>query len=121
VLSLLLLIVLSPLSIVLLYKKNNIKRVKIGSSKVFRYNRKGILRFYSDLFNILRGVISFVGTPIEEGAADDRKYSYKPGLTGLVQINNLQDPSSIEKVEVIYLKNYSLALDLKIILKTLFG
>jgi GT2 family glycosyltransferase/lipopolysaccharide/colanic/teichoic acid biosynthesis glycosyltransferase len=120
IMSFSLIIVLSPLLIALLIKKQNIERLSLESTKIARYKKRGILRFYLDLFNILLGKISFVGAPIiEKNVPTNRKYFYKPGLTGLVQINKLTDLASIEKVEIIYLKNYSLALDMKIILKTL--
>ena len=120
IMSFSLIIVLSPLLIALLIKKQNIERLSLESTKIARYKKRGVLRFYLDLFNILLGKISFVGAPIiEKNVPTDRKYFYKPGLTGLVQINKLADLASIEKVEIIYLKNYSLALDMKIILKTL--
>ena len=61
-----------------------------------------------------------MGAPlIVEQEKTARKYSYKEGITGLVQINPISDPLSVEKVEIFYLKNHSLALDLKIILKSL--
>ena len=118
--STLLILLLSPLLLVLIFKKSNIQHIVTGNSKILWYKYPGILRFYINLFNILSGRISFVGAPlIVEQEKTARKYSYKEGITGLVQINPISDPLSVEKVEIFYLKNHSLALDLKIILKSL--
>jgi GT2 family glycosyltransferase len=118
--SILLIVLLSPLLLVLIFKKSNIKRIEIGSSKILWYKYPGILRFYVNLVNVLSGRISFVGAPfVTERDKTAQKYSYKAGITGLVQINPISDPISIEKVEIFYLKNHSLALDLKIMLKSL--
>jgi len=118
--SALLILLLSPLLLVLIFKKSNIQHIVTGNSKILWYKYPGILRFYINLFNILSGRISFVGAPlIVEQEKTARKYSYKEGITGLVQINPISDPLSVEKVEIFYLKNHSLALDLKIILKSL--
>jgi lipopolysaccharide/colanic/teichoic acid biosynthesis glycosyltransferase len=49
-------------------------------------------------------------------------FDYKPGLTGLVQINRdkISGPEIREAFEAHYIKNQNLFLDLEILLKTLF-
>jgi lipopolysaccharide/colanic/teichoic acid biosynthesis glycosyltransferase len=47
----------------------------------------------------------------------------KPGMTGWAQVNGLRGNTSIEerlKYDLYYLENWSLAFDLKIILRTFF-
>jgi len=113
-------ILLLPVLFVMLFKKGKIKRQKIDHYEIFQYEKPGILRFYVNLVNILRGTVSFVGAPIVKSKEKTaNKYSYKPGITGLVQINRISDPASKEKIEIFYLKNHSLSLDLKIMLKSL--
>lgn len=90
------------------------------------------------LWNILKGNISFVG-PRPELPARARVYAecipyynmrhlIKPGLTGWAQINNFEVPRgeidiprTINKLsfDLYYLKRHSLLLDLEIILKTM--
>ncbi len=119
-LSSLLLILMLPLLPFLLLKAANIRKIEMDVCKLLWYNSESILRFYLNLFNVLRGCISFVGAPIV--ATDDKskgKYSYKPGITGIVQLNRIADFTASEKLEMYYLKNHSLTLDLKIMLKAL--
>ena len=54
-----------------------------------------------------------------------RRHSFKPGITGLAQINDLRGETSDDKkmeerinYDLDYLKNWSLFLDIKIIIKT---
>lgn len=92
-----------------------------------------ILRDYSldeipQLFNILIGDMSFVG-PRPIVAHEISKYgdsfnlykSCKPGLTGLWQVSGRNNTSYQERVDYdsYYVKNRSLLLDCKILLKTI--
>ncbi|MBN2412061.1 glycosyltransferase [candidate division KSB1 bacterium] len=77
------------------------------------------------LFSLLRGDISFVGREMDidlSNRKDDISLSLKPGITGLEQINRNRDISDKERVKynVFYLKNYSLLLDIEILLKSFF-
>lgn len=79
------------------------------------------------LFNILRGEMSFIGprpilpddaAKIEE--AYDKRFEVLPGISGLAQVsgrNNLPWKKRFE-IDVEYVEKYSLALDLKIFIKT---
>jgi exopolysaccharide biosynthesis polyprenyl glycosylphosphotransferase len=80
------------------------------------------------LINILRGDISLVGPrPIVD--AELEKYgsgratllALKPGLTGLWQVSGRNDVSYEERVklDIFYIENWSLWLDIKIILRTI--
>ncbi len=85
---------------------------------VFYSPKKG-LRFTLNLINILLGKISFVGAPMSEDEAQAPVFDYKPGLTGIVQINRekITDREMRETFEAHYIKNQSLFLDLEILLK----
>ena len=48
----------------------------------------------------------------------------RPGMTGWAQVNGLRGDTSIEdrvKYDIWYIENWSLGLDIKILLKTVFG
>ncbi|TAK88960.1 sugar transferase [Patescibacteria group bacterium] len=81
------------------------------------------------LFNILRGDISLVGPrPIVKDELDrygkDRStlLALRPGLTGLWQVSGRNDIGYEERVklDMYYIENWSLLLDIKIILRTIY-
>lgn len=81
-----------------------------------------------ELVNVLRGDMSMVGPrPLlpryleRFNARQRRRHEVKPGLTGWAQIKGRNDMSWEEKLEmdVWYVENWSLTLDLRICLKTL--
>ena len=71
---------------------------------------------------VLRGRMSLVGTEMVPYRSSSCGRGFKPGLTGLVQVNIGRDLKTEEKdrYNLYYLRNYSLLLDLEIILRTLF-
>ena len=80
------------------------------------------------LFNVLKGDMSFIGPrPLikEEGKIHNERlvngvYSIRPGITGLAQINGgntLNDREKL-KMDLIYLSNYDFSLDIYICVKT---
>ncbi|HEX8771025.1 MAG TPA: sugar transferase, partial [Acidimicrobiales bacterium] len=80
------------------------------------------------LFNVLKGEMSIVGPrpalPKETARYTDEvsaRLRVKPGLTGLWQVNGRHDLEFEEYVryDLFYVQNWSLALDLYVILKTL--
>jgi lipopolysaccharide/colanic/teichoic acid biosynthesis glycosyltransferase len=92
---------------------------------------KIIRRFSIDelpqLFNVLRGDMSLVGPrpPIPQEVAryerwQRRRLSMKPGMTCLWQISGRNEVSFDDwmKLDLVYIDNWSLLLDLKILLKT---
>ncbi len=103
-----------------------------------RFLRKTRLDELPQLWNILKGDLSFVG-PRPELPARARVYAetipyynmrhlIKPGLSGWAQINNFEVPrgevdiaGTIDKLsfDLFYLKRHSLLFDLEIILKTI--
>jgi hypothetical protein len=82
------------------------------------------------MWAVCKGDVSFVGKEMVEVDSDaakavsqnQRDFDLKPGLTGLVQVNRHKQLTAEdkEKYYLYYLKNYSLFLDLEIILKALF-
>jgi lipopolysaccharide/colanic/teichoic acid biosynthesis glycosyltransferase len=98
-----------------------------------RLTRTGVfLREYSldelpQLFNILKGDMSFVGPrPLymeqmaEWNSEQKKRLLVKPGLTGLAQISGRGEITREEKLtlDVEYVRNISLLLDFKIMFKT---
>jgi GT2 family glycosyltransferase len=79
---------------------------------------KGVLNFAQLVYYIFKGICSFVGAPFRDCREARSNYYYKPGLTGMSQINPGNE--NREKFELYYLKNQSIWLDLEIILKALF-
>jgi lipopolysaccharide/colanic/teichoic acid biosynthesis glycosyltransferase len=79
------------------------------------------------LFNVLRGEMSLVG-PRMKTASEVERYgrwkevvlSVKPGITGYWQVHGRQKVDYDEriKMDMYYVRNWSLAMDLRILLKT---
>ena len=115
-----------------MFKMDNDPRI-IGSEKGPGKGIGNIIRSLSidelpQFYNILRGDMSLVGTrppTVDEVAAYDLHHkvrlSMKPGLTGMWQVSGrseITDFEEIVRLDAYYIENWSLKLDLKIILKT---
>lgn len=108
-----------------MFKVTNDPRV----TKVGHFLRKSSLDELPQFFNILAGQMSLVGTrppTPDEYAQYNLKYrrrlSIKPGLTGLWQVSGRSDITNFEdvlKLDLHYIDNWSLGLDIKILLQTL--
>ena len=96
---------------------------------VGKWLRKFSLDELPQLFNILRGEMSIVGPrplPVDEtkrinDAAHRRRLSVKPGLTCLWQVSGRNQISNFHewvRLDLEYIDNWSLWLDIKIILRT---
>lgn len=70
---------------------------------------------------ILKGSMTLVGSPLY--LKDDKASQSKPGFTGTIQINQtrLLSEDDVESYELYYLQNYSIWMDVDILLKTLFS
>ena len=103
-------------------------------TKIGKFIRKYSIDELPQLFNVLKGEMSLVGPrPIVKWEVEQIKkiyhnYSYKkmfkvlPGITGLWQVSGrslLNDEKRLE-LEIFYVDNWSLNLDLKILFKTIF-
>ena len=110
---------------------NNLKDSSKFVTKFGNFLRNTSLDEIPQLICVIRGDMSLVGPRPALFTQNDLinlrdKYeinSLKPGITGLAQING-RDNLSIEKkvsLEVEYMKNHDICVDIKILLITIFG
>jgi exopolysaccharide biosynthesis polyprenyl glycosylphosphotransferase len=100
------------------------------ATTVGRFLRRTSLDELPQLFNVLRGDMSIVGPrpPLPEEVEkyerwQRRRLSMKPGLTCLWQVNGrnkIKDFKKWMELDLHYIDNWSLKLDFKIFLKTIF-
>jgi len=96
-----------------------------------RVMRKISLDELPQFLNVFKGEMSLVGTrpPTVDEVSQYRKWhhrriSIKPGITGLWQVSGRNQISSFDeivKLDLAYIDNWSIILDIKIILRTLTG
>lgn len=108
----------------ILFKASNDPRI----TRVGRLLRKYSLDELPQFFNVLRGDMSVVG-PRPPIASEVREYKVvhlrrldvTPGITGLWQVQSRQDPSFDRYVslDVDYIENWSIWLDIKILVRTI--
>lgn len=112
-------------------KKEFYKNFKLDNdpriTRIGNFIRKTSLDELPQLINIIKGDMSIVGPrPIVEKEINkynrhaERVFSIKPGLTGYWQANGRSDTDYDEriKMDIYYLTNRSLSMDIKIIMKT---
>ena len=100
-------------------------------TRIGNFLRKTSIDELPQLFNVLGGSMSLVGPRPEVPYYVDYfksriplymiKHYAKPGITGLAQINGLRGDTSIDErihKDIEYIENWSLWLDIKILLKT---
>ncbi len=108
---------------------NDPRRTAIGS-----FLRKLSLDELPQLWNVLRGDMSLVGPRPEQPAfiEDFKKaipryalrHKIKAGMTGWAQVHGMRGNTSIAKrieLDLYYIENWSLLLDVKILVRTVFG
>jgi lipopolysaccharide/colanic/teichoic acid biosynthesis glycosyltransferase len=93
-----------------------------------RWLRKYSLDELPQLWNVLRGDMSLVGPrphPVDDferyTLENLRRLDVKPGITGLWQVTARRDPSfdTNMALDLEYIENWSLRLDLQVLLRTL--
>lgn len=106
------------------FKMKNDPRI----TKVGRFIRKYSIDELPQLFNVLIGNMSLIGPrpplDIEVAQYGDwewRRLEVLPGITGLWQVSGRSDLSFQQwmNLDIYYIENWSIALDLKILLKTI--
>lgn len=108
-----------------MFKMDNDPRI----TPIGRFIRKTSIDELPQLFNILKGEMSLVGTrppTVDEYEAYEmhhkKRLAIKPGLTGMWQVCGRNDITDFEKVvelDTQYIEEWTLGLDVKILLKTL--
>ena len=111
----------------LMFKIENDPRIISG---IGTFIRKTSIDEFPQFFNVLKGDMSVVGTrPPTEDEYEKydfhhmRRLSIKPGITGLWQISGRNEIKSFEEVVKLdnkYIDEWSLGLDFKIMLKTIY-
>lgn len=102
-------------------------------TKIGVWLRKYNLDELPQLFNVFRGDMSLVGPRPERPYFIEQfkelipryfsRHHVKSGITGWAQVNGLRQSTSLEeriKHDIYYIENWSLLLDLRILLRTLF-
>jgi exopolysaccharide biosynthesis polyprenyl glycosylphosphotransferase len=107
------------------FKMKNDPRV----TAIGRFMRKFSIDELPQFINVLKGEMSLVGTrpPTPEEVSGyekwhHRRISIRPGLTGFWQVsgrNRVKTFDEIVKLDLTYIDNWSIKLDIKIILKTI--
>ena len=112
------------------YVNNDYKLKPEEDPRILKFGnflRKSSIDEIPQFFNVLRGEMSLVGprpivpSEIERyGVYTDEFTTVKPGITGLWQVCGRSDINYPERkyLDLIYIRNKSLILDIKIILKT---
>ena len=98
-------------------------------TKVGKFLRKTSLDELPQFWNVLKGEMSLVGTrpptPAEVNEYENwhrRRITIKPGITGMWQVsgrNMIDDFDEIVRLDIMYIDNWNLLMDIKILLKTI--
>lgn len=111
----------------LMFKMENDPRI----TKIGRFLRKTSLDEFPQFINILKGDMSLVGTRpptldefVQYSPYHKKRLSFRPGLTGMWQVSGRSDITDFEEIvrlDVEYIDNWTIGLDIKILLKTVMA
>lgn len=97
-------------------------------TKVGKFIRKTSIDEFPQFFNVLKGDMSLVGTRpptldefMQYEEHHKRRLSLKPGITGMWQVSGRSDIQNFEdvvKLDLEYIDNWSIWLDIKILIQT---
>ena len=99
-------------------------------TKIGKILRKTSLDELPQILNILKGEMSFIGPRPDlpdhfeiYDENDKKKLSVRPGVTGYAQANGRNNNSWAQRIEmdIFYIENYSLLLDINILFKTVYS
>jgi len=119
-----LIVLFSPFLLIALlfnFKKIEQRTIQLGTKyekKILWFSTRGILRYVLNLVDVFRGRLSLVGAPLDMDQQEAFSFDYKPGLTGIRKISS--SSAKPQTLELQYLKNQDLLLDLEIIFRSLF-
>ena len=125
--SLLVLIIFSPIILLLLLFKKGIKKQYWGiEGNKFNVTMFGVKsRFIKELplfFGVLLGNLSLVGSTMFETTESNPNLICQPGLTGLERIRSIKFNNEDRlALDHYYVQNQSFTMDLEIIMKTVFS
>lgn len=98
-------------------------------TKVGKFIRKTSIDELPQFFNVLKGDMSLVGTrppTVDEfkqyESYHKRRLSMKPGITGMWQVSgrsDIEDFEEVVKLDLEYIDNWCISLDIKILFKTI--
>ncbi len=123
VISIPLFVLMLPIAIFLMaFPKKG--KIKVRDFKFYKpsFGSKWLNRTRA-LYYIIIGKMSLVGVELSTDKKMLVDKNYKPGITGLVQINKykIEDEDSRENFELYYLQNYSIWMDIDILAKSLMS
>ncbi len=112
----------SPL-VLILYLFNRPGPTAGGDKTGLGAGQPRLLRLWLTLIDVARGSYSLVGRDRSYPTVFPGVVSYKPGLTGIIQLNQpkIRSEQHRRNLEIHYLKNQSLVLDIEILLKSLWS
>nr|MCR4923084.1 sugar transferase [Lachnospiraceae bacterium] len=109
----------------LVFKMDNDPRI----TRIGKFLRATSIDEFPQFINVIRGDMSLVGTrpptlnEFKEYSLDHKKrLSFRPGITGLWQVSGRNDIENFEDIvalDIEYIDNWSIALDIKILFKTI--